>query len=49
LFGRETIIPVSKAEFSIGGTSARFADENGVMTLILETVEGEIKAIRKKK
>jgi len=47
LFGRETMIPVSKAEFSIGGTSARFADENGVMTLILETVEGEIKAIRK--
>jgi len=49
LFGREAMIPVSKTEFSIGGTSARFTDENGVMTLILETVEGEIKAIRKKR
>ena len=45
--GRMPLRPIGKNMFSASGTVVRFFEENGVMTAVSSTVEGDIKQVRK--
>jgi hypothetical protein len=45
--GRLTLVPLSRSSFSASGNAVRFSPESDGMAVIINTVEGELKAVRK--